>query len=189
MKRNNNKLTEEQKEMISFIMDDLQRRGLIKANFSTFKNTEIILRNYNKLNLSIKLHKEQINDLKTNGLQKSSSSIKKINKGGSIQNDEEQVINSTIHRLESNIKKTKAFLKHIDRIIEQFKNDPYFEIIKKYYFENKTLEEIAEYYDNKLNKKDARTSSTTIKNNKNRLINELKLLLFPNDVLLEFMGY
>lgn len=185
----NKKLSEEQKEIIAFVMDDLQKRGLIKANFSTFKNTEIILRNYNKLSLSIKLHKEQIKDLKLNGLQKSSSSIKKIVKGAISQPDEEQIINSTILRLQNNIIKTKAFLKHIDRTIEQFKNDPYFEIIKKYYIDGKTLDDIAEYYDVKLNKKDSKTSLATIKNNKNRLINELKMLLFPNDVLLEFMGY
>lgn len=189
MKQKLKTLTEEQKEIISFVIEELQQKGIIRPNFSTFKNTEIILRNYNKLNLSIKLHEEQIKDLKENGLQKSSASIKKIVKGNVGFNDDEQIINSTITRLQRNIKKTKVFLKHVDRTINQFKNDPYFEILKKYYIENKTLDDIADYYDKKLNKKDAKTSLATIKNNKNRLVNDLKLLLFPNDVLLEFMGY
>lgn len=188
-KYNNANLTDEEKNVISFVVKELQKRGVLKYNYSTSKNTEKILKCYNKLQQSVVLHKEQIKELKENGLPKKSNSIKMIPKNNSYKKDEEEVIEQTIDRLQANIFKTTVFLKHIDRSIESLKDDPYYEILKLYYIKGKTQEEIAEFYDKKFNKKDAKTSITTIGSNKNRLINELKVLLFPNDFLLEIMGY
>ena len=183
-----NNITEEQRDSISFVLHELFRLGVLKYNRSTKKNTEIILRNYNKLKKSISLHQEQIADLKENGVQHSQPPIRKVVQGY-IKPDEESIVEETIKRLETNIRKTKAFLKHIDRSINAFKNDPYFDAIKLYYFEEKTFPEIAEYYDSKMRKKDAKTSPTTISTNVYRILDDLKILLFPNDYLLEFMGY
>ena len=74
----------------------------------------------------------------------------------------------------------KVFLKHIDRILKEFREDPYYEIIELKYFKNKTIDEIAE-----IMKKD----TSTISRNKNRLINEIKVKLLPNEIITEIINY
>jgi len=88
------------------------------------------------------------------------------------------VCNSRIHfnELIEDIKKTQLVINRIDRIIKKFKTDKYIDIIKLKYFENKTQQEIAETLD--------KDTSTIWRNNK-RLINEIKVYLFPNDVVKE----
>ena len=56
------------------------------------------------------------------------------------------------------------------------KDDIYYEIIPMIYFEGKTREEVADYFD---------TTVTTISRNKNRLVNKLKNRIFSDDVIYE----
>lgn len=71
---------------------------------------------------------------------------------------------------------TIKFVKKIDAALETIKNDIYFEIIPMCYFDHKTREAIAEYFD---------TTVTTISRNKTRLINKIKSILFSDDVIYE----
>ena len=54
-----------QKEIIKIVLNELEKRNIIRSNFSTYKNTEQILRDYPKLKQSIKDRQEQINDYKS----------------------------------------------------------------------------------------------------------------------------
>lgn len=71
---------------------------------------------------------------------------------------------------------TVKLVKRIDSALEMIKDDIYYDTIPMYYFERKTREEIAEYYD---------TTVTTISRNKTRLINKIKPILFSDDVIYE----
>lgn len=90
--------------------------------------------------------------------------------------DHDTIEESIIEGLIEDIKKTQLVINRIDRIIKKFKTDKYIDIIKLKYFENKTQQEIAETLD--------KDTSTIWRNNK-RLINEIKVYLFPNDVVKE----
>lgn len=72
---------------------------------------------------------------------------------------------------------TVKLVKKIDAALNTIKDDIYYEIIPMYYFENKTREVIAEYFN---------TTVTTISRNKTRLINKIKPILFSDDVIYEF---
>lgn len=166
-------------EIIKILINELKLRGLIKEKSNAFKNTEVLLYNYNVFKESIRLHNEQLQDLKDYGIPNKSKSIttmstnvRKIDK-----NDQ---IDSAITNLEQQIYKIKVFLKHIDRILKEFKVDPYYQIIELKYFNNKTIDEIAE-----IMKKD----TSTISRNKNRLINEIKVKLLPNEIISEIINY
>lgn len=64
----------------------------------------------------------------------------------------------------------------IEDALDKIKDDPYYDVIEMFYFENRTREYIALEYD---------SSVTTISRNKTRLLNQLSLMLFSDDVIFE----
>ena len=73
-------------------------------------------------------------------------------------------------------KSTRHLCKKIEIALDEIKNDIYYDIIPMIYFENRTREDIAEHFN---------TSTKTITRNKNKLVNQLKLRLFSDDVIFE----
>lgn len=71
---------------------------------------------------------------------------------------------------------TVKLVKEIEAALEEITDDLYYDIIPMYYFEGKTREDVAEYFD---------TTVTTISRNKSRLINKLKVRLFSDDFIYE----
>lgn len=69
---------------------------------------------------------------------------------------------------------TKKLIKRVDHALKDLETDKYYEIIRLFYFENKTREYIAEYFN---------TTTTTISRNKNRLVNRLKVKVFSDMVI------
>lgn len=168
-----------EKEITKLVISELDSLGLIKKNNNTFKNTESMLYSYNKIKESIKQRKTQIKDLKKYGIPKKSKSIVTMS-DNSIKLEENDILDNTIKNIEKSIIKTKVVLKYIDHILSKFRNDDYYSIIELKYFKNKTVEEIAEILE-----KDV----STVSRNKNRLINEIKIYLLPNDVISDILGY
>ena len=166
-------------EIIKILINELKFRGLIKEKSNTFQNTEILLYNYNSFKKSIRLHNEQLQDLIDYGIPKKSKSITMMSNGPK-KTDKNDQIEIAIENLKQQIYRLKVFLKHIDRILKEFREDPYYEIIELKYFKNKTIDEIAE-----IMKKD----TSTISRNKNRLINEIKVKLLPNEIITEIINY
>lgn len=177
----------EKRETIKIVINELEARGYIKKDNSSFKNTERLLFNYIKLKESIDDRKEQIKELKDVGIPSKSKSITSISKASIIM-DKDDLLDESIRSLSKHIERTKIIINHVDRVLNKFKDDPYFEIIRLYYFEGMSYEQIAEFYDNKANKNNP-TAVSTIGRNKNRLVNEIKVLLLPNDFLSEVLGY
>lgn len=168
-----------EKEITKFILQELETMGMIKKKNDTFKNTESVLYSYNPIKETISQRKRQIKEFKKYGLPKKSSSVKVIS-NNNINIEENDLLDTTIKNIEKSIIKTKVILNYIDSILFKFNNDPYYQIIQLKYFENKTIEEIAE-----IMKKDI----STITRNKNRLINALKTYLMPNEILSDILGF
>ena len=162
------------KEITSFIVEELSKRNLLRKGATTYQNTESLLYKYNDLKKSVEDREEEIEEIKTTGLREKSKSIFKIPEGSHSDYDtiEEDIINGLI----TDIKKTQLTINRIDRILKKFKSDKYIDIIKLKYFENKTQQDIAAYFEK---------DTTTIWRNNKRLINEIKVYLFPNDVIKE----
>ena len=169
----------EKKEIIKVVLNELESRGLIKLKDNSFKNVESLLYNYNKIKESIKDREEQIKDLKEYGLPEKSGSITSIVENVVHENKNDQIENA-ISSLNQNIYRTKVFIKYIDKVLKKFKDDPYYRIIKLKYFENKGIEYIAE---------EMQKDTSTISRNKSRLINEIKALLLPNELLSNIFNY
>ena len=169
------------REIVSVVIDELEKRAIIKKNCSTYKNTERILYDYPKL-------KESIKDYKEFGLPNKSKSITAFSKSNGPRQEAEDLLEQTVKSLTKDIYKTEVVIKFIDRVLDRFKNDPYISIITLYYFEGKTHEQIAEIFD-KRSSSTKSIASTTIASNKYRLIKELQKYIFPNDYLYQLLGY
>ena len=71
---------------------------------------------------------------------------------------------------------TAKLVTQVEQALATIKNDPYYECIEMFYFENQTRDAIAAYF---------RTTPTTISRNKTRLLKELTPRLFSSDVIFE----
>lgn len=168
-----------EKEIIKLLLQELEVIGMLKKKNDIFKNTEAILYSYSTIKETIVQRKTQIKELKKYGLPKKSSSAK-IYSSNKIYIEENDLLDTTIKNIEKSIIKTKVILDYINSILLKFNKDPYYEIIKLKYFDNKTIEEIAEIMEKDI---------STITRNKNRLINTLKMYLLPNEILTDILGF
>ena len=175
-----------EKNVISFVIQEQEKIGVIKKNLSTYDSTIKPLREYPKLKESIIDRKEQIRDLEGYGLSKSSKSITKI-PDSSIRLEDEEIIANNISSLKQHIYRTEVVVRYIDKIVNKFKNDKYFDSIRLYCFEGKTNEQIADHFIRKYKKESILPE--TIRTNKNRLVREMQTYFFPNDVISEILGY
>ena len=138
-----------------------------------------MLYNYKTIKETIPHRNTQIKSLKKYGLPKKSKSIT-VMSSEHVKLEENDLLDMTIKNIKKSIIKTQTVLNYIDNILSKFKNDPYYNIIELKYFEKMTQEEIAE----KLQK-----DVSTINRNKNRLVNEIKVYLMPNDIITDLLGY
>lgn len=101
--------------------------------------------------------------------------LMKDDKKSAYQKTEELLKNYNAFK-ESDQPYTKKLVREIDMALEDIKDDLYYDIIIMSYFEVRSREYMAEYFD---------TTVTTVSRNKNRLINKLKARLFSDDVIME----
>ena len=163
------------------VVSELKRQGLMKDNRQTpFQKTEILLYNYNSFQNAIKDKEEKIEEIKAEGLRKKSNSITSFSSNGSFENKSElEKVEEKVDVLTQSIQTTRNFIKVIDAALDVLKDDSYFEVITMKYFEGKTREEIAEYFE---------VDVSTISRNKNRLINQLQIRLFSDEVIYQIFS-
>ena len=101
--------------------------------------------------------------------------LMKDDRKSAYQKTEELLKNYTIF-LKSDQPFTQKLIEKLNEALCSIEDDSYYELIPMIFFENRSREEVAEYYD---------TTVTTISRNKNRLVNRLKKLLFSDDVIFE----
>ena len=71
---------------------------------------------------------------------------------------------------------TVKLVQNIDAAMKTIEDDPYYDVIRLFYFEGHTRESIALDYG---------CTETTISRNKTRLLNKLKTILFSDEVIFE----
>ncbi len=149
-------------------------------NKNTFQKTVMMLEGYNKIKKSIEnLEKQQ------EYLEKEKNEIKEeISKPDRVvlrEKDQlyyysDETLNNRINEIHQLIIKTKAELKFVDDCLKEIQLDKYYDIIPLFFFESKTIEEIAEQFD---------ISTQSVHYNKNRLIRSLSYYLTPLDKIEE----
>jgi RNA polymerase sigma factor (sigma-70 family) len=163
----------------------LEDKNLLKpqsANEKTaYQKTEQLLYNYRGFCRIIQESQQEIEDLKRYGVPGTCGGVKEYtNKGGMPQGlvlDEERV-ECAIRSVQERVQGTVQAIALIDKCMNSLRNDPYYNILEMRYFEGRTQEDIALDYG---------VSQVTISNNKNRLVRELSMRLFPNQVVAEIL--
>lgn len=104
------------------------------------------------------------------------SGLMKDNRKTAYQKTEELLRNYETFKKVEDQPHTEKIVNIITSALQDLENDLYYEIIPMVYFEGKTREDVADYFD---------TTVTTISRNKNRLVNKLKNRIFSDDVIYE----
>ena len=166
-------------ELLNKFVLALKREGMFNnSKLNAFQKTEQLLYKRSKFVEAVNSKKERIKELKEHGLKRQSKSITKYGAGSGEIKTETEKLEDKIQAIESTIDDTEQHIQTLDSALDKLKHDKFFAIIEMKYSKGMTHEEIGFEFD---------VDATTIGRNKNRLIKELSIQLFPDDVLNEIL--
>lgn len=153
-----------------------------KPEKSAYQKTELLLYNYNNFQRVIKEKREQINEIKKYGVSKRCDAVHSYNSGNGYVSGlvtDEEAIGNAVYVLEQSIADVQTALDRIDLAMKCITNDPWYKILEYRYFDGMNQEDIA---------KTMGCVQSTVSQNRSRLIRELSMRLFPNDVVKEMLN-
>lgn len=148
---------------------------------TAYQKTEQLLYNYNGFKKIVKEKELEIETLKKYGVPQRSTSIVEYSPGSGVVKGmitEEESVENAIRSVQSSVQGTVQAISLIDNCMVALKNDPYYDILEMRYFEGRTQDDIALTLG---------CSQVTISKNKSRLVKELAMRLFPEQVIAEMM--
>lgn len=170
------------------VIEALESKGIIGTSTtkpsnskSAYAKTEALLYHYNGFKRLIKDRKLEIETLRKCGVPKKSPSIVEYtSKSGTVHGLtlEDDTVEAMITNVERSVEGTVQAISLIDKSMDVLRSDPYFCILEMRYFEGRTQEDIADYLG---------CSQVTVSKNKNRLVRELSMQLFPNQAIAEML--
>lgn len=102
--------------------------------------------------------------------------LTKDNRKTAIEKLEELLRNYPTFKAVEGKEVTSKLVAKVEEAMKSIEGDPYYDVIRLFYFEGQTRESIALDYG---------CTETTISRNKTRLLNKLKAILFSDDVIFE----
>ena len=105
--------------------------------------------------------------------------VTKLKLAGMLKDDTDTAYEKTekLLKMYNDIKLTdNKIVPVLNRALDAIRDDEYFQIIELAYFENRSREYIAEYFDIEV---------STVSRNKKRLVNIISRMIFTNDVIKE----
>jgi len=171
---------ETKNEIVKKVLEELKNKKLLKNPKSSYKSTEKILYSLNVLPEAIKLIDEEVKKLEEEAkgiaipTAKSNSLILNERNNTYVYGDE--TLETRISELKQISVKTKSQIRLVKSALKKIENDKYYDIIPMYYFEEKTIEEIAE---------ECEWAVGTVSKHKKRLMNDLKVYVFPDTFIEE----
>lgn len=171
---------EAKNEIVKKVLEELKNKKLLNSCKSSYKSTEKILYSLNVLPEAIKLIDDEIKqleeDLKDIPKAPTKSSKLILNEKNATYIYGDETLETRISELKQISIKSKSQVRLVNNALKKIKNDKYYDIIPMYYFDEMTIEEIAEELD---------CSVGTISMNKKDLINKLKIYIFPDTFINE----
>ena len=154
-----------------------------KTEKTAYQQTEQLLFNYNGFKRIVAEREQEIADLRKYGVpQKSASAggerVQTSHTNVGIQLPEDAV-EDAIRTVQRSVEGTVQAIALIDKCMAALKSDPYYKILEMRYFEGRTQEDIAVTFG---------CNQATIARNKSRLVKELAMRLFPDQVANEIMN-
>ena len=167
-----------QENAISTLLNGLKKHKLLKPQgTNAFQKTEKLLYSYNDFKAVIEDKRKQIEEIRFNGLPERSKCLISISSGSRFGSMTEfDKTETAIMNLEESIVKMNHYVELIEAALERIRDDEYYDVIIMKYFEGATLDDMAF---------ELERDPSTITRNKNRLINSLKVYLFPDESMSE----
>lgn len=161
-----------EKDIVKVVITELTERGLLKKKISTFETTKELLRNLNRIESSVKRTQKQINSLNNTvkGL------VPKVPSGTNFDKTDGETlisvdqIDQKINSLKQSQIIIKEFVKYVKDLIDEVLSDDEQDLISKFYFEKKDINDLCAEYD---------CEQSTIYRRLNRYINLINVELFP----------
>lgn len=161
----------------------LNKTGKIKdTEMSPYQMTEKVLRTYKTFKEVIADSEEMIEQIKGYGVSKKSGSVIPMPEDTGLKyifSDMEKADNA-IKALEERIIMTKNAIKIIDKALDKIKDNQYYKTIEMFYMDNMNCVEIADAWG-------ATVNESTIRRNKNILIEKLSVYLFSDYIVKELL--
>lgn len=151
-----------------------------KGGMTAYEKTEALLSNYCAFQRIIGDRMEEVEEIKAYGVPKAITYTNvphAASKGGITL--PEVSVDAAVQKVLASIRGTVDALARIDKGMAKLQCDPYYQILPMRYFEGRTQEDIAY---------ELGCSQKTISQNKCRLIGELAMQLFPDQVANEMMS-
>lgn len=167
-------------EIVKKVLEELKNKKLLKNPKSSYKSTEKILYSLNVLPEAIKLIDDEVKQLEDEAKDiptpkaKSNSLVLNERQGTYIYGDE--TLETRISELKQISVKAKSQVRLVNNALKKIEEDKWYDVIPMYYFEEMTIESIAE---------ELECAVSTISENKKRLMNELKVYIFPDTFMEE----
>ena len=154
-----------------------------KSDKSAYQKTEQLLYNYLGFKRIVQDKMQEIEDLRKYGVPQKSA----MSGGERVQSSRsnvgivlpEDAVEDAVRTVQASVQGTVAAIALIDKCMATLKRDPYYDVLEMRYFEGRTLEDIGVYFG---------CDHTTISRNKNRLVKELAMRIFPDDAISEMMN-
>lgn len=161
-------------------IDSIKKHNMMKNGMDTYQKTEYILKNYNEFKRAIVERQEEITEIETFGIRKKSSSITSYPGGTrSYIPDDAEKAEEQIIELEHQNELTRQLISKIDAILDELRDEPYFEVIEMYYFQKKKYEVIAG---------ELVVSTSTVSTVRKQFIEKIRIRLFSDNVIKEIFG-
>lgn len=178
MNDNDFKLTSDKKKAIKFVLDELNKRGLIKPTTDITQKTKEVLKNYCKLKKAIQNYKKEIKRLNNaknsiDGGPKFNSNSITYNKSKTTNMSSLDIIESRIRDLNMTIAKINCFINELEDVIKSLDKEDA-DLIEKVYFNKIDVDDIAI---------ELNLDSSTLYKRIRKIINRIEIELFANDFI------
>ena len=171
---------ETKNEIVKKVLEELKNKKLLKNPKSSYKSTEKILYSLNVLPEAIKLIDEEVKKLEEEAkgiaIPTAKSNTLILNERNNTYVYGDETLETRISELKQISVKAKSQIRLVKSALKKIENDKYYDIIPMYYFEEKTIEEIAE---------ECEWAVGTVSKHKKRLMNDLKVYVFPDTFIEE----
>lgn len=171
------------------VVNALEAKGLVgrqsansKVEKTAYQRTEQLLYNYNNFKKIVAERMQEIEEIRKYGVPKKSGAVVQYGgNSGTVQGIvlPEESVEAAVRNVQASVEGTVQAIALIDKCMASLRSDPYYSILEMRYFEGRTQEDIA---------LDFGVSQVTISNNKSRLVKELAMRLFPNQVMEEMLN-
>ena len=181
------------KKLASLVADSvvsaLEKKGMIggsaaksKTGMTAYQKTEKLLYNYVGFKRIVDEKLQQIEELRKYGVPEKDGSIVAYSpRGGTVQGTvlQEESVEQAIRTVQDSIVQTQCAIDLVDKGMATLESDPYYKVLEMRYFEGRTQEDIA---------LELGCSQVTISNNKSRLVRELSMPIFTDQVADEILN-